>query len=176
MIIKRALKIALVAAATLVLGLIFTTSPALAQEPDGGETAAQMLGIRYKQAGLAVSMFQLHIDLATLVASKAQTLIDKANAEGKDTYALVSALSVYKSQIGTAQSAHDSAAAILAAHAGFDDSGKVTDVETAHATLKSVRQTLKDGRESLRDGTREFRRAVRGWRKANKLDGPPAAP
>jgi hypothetical protein len=176
MTFTRALKFTIVAIATLVLGLISTTGPALAQESDGGETAVQALEIRYKQAGLAVSMFGLHIDMANLVAGKAQTLIDKASAEGKDTSALVSALSTFKAQIGAAQSGHDTAAAMLALHAGFDGSGKVTDIEAARATLKSVRESLRSGHESLRNGTREFRRALREWRKANKPEAQPAAP
>lgn len=170
-------KLSLVAVAVLVVSTLAVVGVSFAQEPQADNTGnTEILENLYQQATLSVQLSQLRINLANLISERAQTLIDKASGEGKDTSDLVSALAAFKAQIAKAQSAHDTAAATLATHNGFDGSGKVTDVDAARATLKAIRDALYDGRDSLQEGTRDFRQAFRAWRKTNGGQNQPTSP
>lgn len=94
--------------------------------------------------------------------------IAKLKERGLDTSAIEAALANYEAQLPTAQAAHDSAAATLAAHPGFDDNGKVTDPAAARETLSSAsadlnacRQTLKDATMAIKDAFKDLRGQVR---------------
>jgi hypothetical protein len=97
-----------------------------------------------------------------------QSLIDKANAKGLDTSALASALATFQAQLGTARSAHDTAAGILSAHNGFDGSGNVTDAAAAAQTVKDAHQSLSDARTTLTQASRDLQAAVKAWEAENK--------
>ena len=109
-----------------------------------------------------------HLADAATIAARVQTFIDKAKGEGKDTSALEAALSAFKSQVAVAQAAHDTAAGILATHAGFDDSGHVTDQAQAIETVRQARQSLQDAHLALRGAMADLRLAIRTWRSANR--------
>jgi hypothetical protein len=103
---------------------------------------------------------------ASTFISRVQALIDKATAKGWDTSGVQAALNALSAVIPAVQAAHDPGAAIIASHAGFDATGKVTDRNTAIATMKSLAQVLKDTRiamngtlEALRDAVKAFRQA-----------------
>ncbi len=71
---------------------------------------------------------------ASAFIARVQALIDKANAKGWDTSGIQAALNALSAVIPAVQAAHAPGAAIIASHAGFDASGKVTDRTTAIAT------------------------------------------
>jgi hypothetical protein len=129
--------------------LLIPAAPAYA---DTGTPPAPNAGVRIDERlarlyGREQSWLKVQADNLTRaneMVAKAQARIDDWKNQGKDTTALETALTALKGQIAAAQAAHDQAADILAAHAGFDDSGKVTDREQA-------RQTVRDAGESLRD-------------------------
>jgi hypothetical protein len=103
------------------------------------------------------------------MVAKAQARIDDWKNQGKDTTALETALTALKGQIAAAQAAHDQAADILAAHAGFDDSGKVTDREQARQTVREAGESLRDAQLDLKEARLDLLKAVRDWRKSNRL-------
>ena len=88
--------------------------------------------------------------------------------DNSDALALEKALSDFKSKISDAKTEHDQGSSVLNAHAGFDDTGKVTDKEQARTTLKQTREHLRGAHLDLREGTRTLRLVIRDFRKANK--------
>jgi hypothetical protein len=72
--------------------------------------------------------------------------------------------------------AHEEAAAIIDAHAGFNGGSKVTDQERAMETVKSAQAALRDARETLKDAAQDLRDAVKAWRGAHPRPQPTAEP
>jgi hypothetical protein len=104
---------------------------------------------------------------ASTFIARAQTLIDKASAKGWDTSAVQAALNALSAVIPAVQAAHAPGAAIIAAHAGFDASGTVTDRATAIATVKSLAQVFQDTHTAM-DGTlKALYEAVKAFRQAH---------
>jgi hypothetical protein len=104
---------------------------------------------------------------ANNIATRVQAWIDRLNADGKDTGLLETALSTFKTNLASAQASHDEAAAILAAHNGFDANGKVTDRQAAIETVRSVGSALKTVHRTLSQAVIELRKAIIDWRAAN---------
>jgi len=114
-----------------------------------------------------------NLDHANEGVTRAQARIDGAassalKGQGKDTAALEAALASIKEQVTAAQTAHDEAANILATHAGFDDSGKVTDREQARQTVRDAGDALRDAQLALKQARLDLLKAIHDWRKANR--------
>jgi len=62
---------------------------------------------------------------------RAQNLIDKAAANGKDVSALQAALDAFEAAVTEARPVYESASGIVNSHQGFDEKGKVIDAELA---------------------------------------------
>lgn len=106
-------------------------------------------------------------DRADEFIAKAQSLIDRASANGKDVTALQSALDAFAASIRKALPIYESAQSIVDAHDGFDENGKVTDLESAKQTVELMGETLKDIRAAM-DGTGQaLREAIKAFREAN---------
>ncbi len=71
------------------------------------------------------------------IISRTLTFIDKQQSSGKDVSGLKAALEGYRDQVGQARTAHEAAADILQAHAGFTD-GQVTDAASARTTVRNA--------------------------------------
>jgi hypothetical protein len=100
--------------------------------------------------------------------AKAQELIDKATAKGRDTAALQAALNAFSAALERSRSIYESINALVAAHAGFDVNGKVTDTTQAKASVQAVHAKLQELKTSM-DGTgRTLRAAIKAFREANK--------
>jgi hypothetical protein len=99
---------------------------------------------------------------------KVNNLIAKAEERGLDTSPLKTALAAYQASVADAQASHDSAAAILGAHAGFDDSGKVTDKEAARQTLADAHDALQEARHILNNAAYELREAIQQFLRDNR--------
>jgi hypothetical protein len=109
------------------------------------------------------------------IADKAQNLIEKGKAAGRDVSALQAALDNYNSQVASAQSSHQTAAGLLSAHNGFDGSGNVTDTATARQTLQDARQSLLDAHNMIHQALVDLQKAISTWREANQLPVSPTA-
>jgi hypothetical protein len=111
---------------------------------------------------------QDNLNKTASVVTNVQNLIAKANGDGKDTTTLVNALATFQSQIATSQSSHNTAASILATHAGFDANGNIVDHDAARLTVNSARQSLSDAHNLLWQAANDLHRAIKEWRENNK--------
>ena len=78
---------------------------------------------------------------------KVQTLIDKSAENGKDVSAVQAALDAFEEAIKDAHPVYESAKGIINSHQGFDNNGKVTDIEKAKKTVQSMGEKLKEIKE-----------------------------
>jgi len=113
-----------------------------------------------------------NLDKAEAVAEKLGGLIEKAKANGVDTGDLETALAAFEASIAQARQAHDEAAAIIDAHAGFNGGGKVTDAAQALETVKSAGAALREAAGTMKDAGQALREAVRAWRQAHPRPQP----
>ncbi len=104
---------------------------------------------------------------ANTLAAKVLDYINAQNALGKDTSSLVAALATFNSQIATAQNSHNTAGDLIAAHAGFNANGKVTDLKQATQTVVDVRKALMDAHQTMRQAVKDLRKAIHDYRQAN---------
>jgi hypothetical protein len=100
--------------------------------------------------------------------NKAETFIGKAEQKGLDTSSLRLLLENFANSIPVVQSAHERAGAIISAHKGFDDSGKVTDVQAASQTVKDAATALQDGRQAHLGKGKALAEAIKEFWQANK--------
>ncbi len=107
------------------------------------------------------------------VQTKTERFIDTQAAAGKDVSALRTALAAYTVRINKAQIAHDKAKVTLRTHAGFSDTGEVTDREAAKQTVKSAGEDLRSAHQDLHGAGRDLRKAIKDWREANGLKAEP---
>ena len=156
-----------------VVPLTGAAAAGLNAQPDN--TRLENLWVR-QQAAYQVQSNRLS-DAGAFIA-RAQALIDKANAKGWDTSGVQAALDALSAVIPTVQAAHAPGAAIIASHAGFDASGKVTDRTAAIATVKSLAQVFKDTRTAMNGTWKALVEAVKAFRQAHPRPAttPAAAP
>ena len=156
-------------AVLLALGSLLAAPVMAAQAAEAVPATASALSAAYKhdQAWLAVQ--QTNLDKANAIVPVLQDLITQANSLGLDTSALSAALAVYQGQLATAQASHSSAADVLAAHAGFDDSGNVTDRAAAAQTVLDATKALTDTHIVLVQSMQDLLAAVKAFAKANPI-------
>ena len=101
------------------------------------------------------------------VIEKAQALIDRASANGKDVSAVQAALDAFEEAIKDAKPIYESANGIVNSHQGFDADGKVTDPEKAKDTIQQMGEKLKEIREAMAGTGKALHEAIRAFREAN---------
>ncbi|MCL4465807.1 MAG: hypothetical protein M1401_15810 [Chloroflexi bacterium] len=164
------------AAALLVAASFLGPVTALAAPPEPTVTAQQANPETAKQAVVArlervyqreikvLEGEQTRLDKAANLATKMRQVIDKRKAASKDTKPLEKALDQFTKDVASAQGLHNDAQSILGTHAGFDASGKVTDVEQARKTLRDAgRAELQFHRQALL-AVLHLRAALLDWR------------
>jgi len=104
--------------------------------------------------------------------ARVQSGIDKATAKGYDASGIQAALDALQTAVEAARPIHANAASLIAAHAGFDANGKVTDRAQARETVKLLGQSLRDYRSTVGDPFKALREAVKAFRKAHKPANP----
>lgn len=115
----------------------------------------------YERLGKAFEDTDAHI-------AKFQEMIDKAAGNGKDVTSLQAALDAYEAALVASRPQYETLGPVISAHAGFDAEGKVTDAETAKATVKETREQMKAIKESMGGSYKALREAVKAFREANK--------
>ena len=108
-----------------------------------------------------------NIQKLSQLSAKVQERIDALKEKGKDVSSLEAALAAFESSIPEINASHQVAADLIAAHAGFGDNGKVTDIKTAGSTVKGIHDALKSTRQMMVNAARELRQAIRSFREAN---------
>jgi hypothetical protein len=114
--------------------------PAAVAEPS--EPNYPRLEYGLKLALIRADALQDKIDTASAAADVAEEFIAGEQEKGFDIGDLEVALSTFRTQIGEAQTWHDSAAQILDDKAGFDSDGQVVDLRQARDTLKNTNRTM----------------------------------
>jgi hypothetical protein len=89
--------------------------------------------------------------------AKIEELIAKADEHGYDTSSVQAALDAF-----------------VAAHAGFDDSGNVTDQTAALGTVRSLRTALQSAHQAMNGTGVALREAVKAFLQAHKPTATPA--
>jgi hypothetical protein len=107
---------------------------------------------------------QNNLSQANLILTKLNLLIQAAQNEGKDVSGLKSTQATIVPLINTAQTDHNNASQILAAHNGFDNNGNVTNRADAHNTLVAAHQPLLQAHMNIVQAAADLRAAVLAWR------------
>ena len=169
LLFKKTLLVALVAALAMASLPLFNVSAAGEGDPpapQGEVTGERLEKVWAKQLRLYEKLGK-GFDRSDGFAEKVQTLIDRAKENGKDVSAVQSALDAFEAALKDAHPVYESAKGIINSHQGFDDNGKVTDLEKAKETVKAMGEKLKEIKDSM-DGTgRALREAIKAFREAN---------
>jgi hypothetical protein len=116
------------------------------------------------------------LDNSDLLVARIQKLIDQAKANGKDVSSVQAALDAFADAIKQARPVYDSAGGIITAHQGFDETGKVTNVQQAIQTVRDLRGLLMEIRQIVSGPAKALREAIQAFRQANKPTPTPASP
>lgn len=119
----------------------------------------------------ALKMLEAQADRLEAAGERAENFagrIADLKSEGKDTSALEKALANFKDVLKEARATHEQAAAVLKTHAGFDDQGKVTEIEKARETVREAEKLLREAHRDLRPALRELMRAFREFIRDNR--------
>ena len=109
-------------------------------------------------------------------AGKLDRLITKLKAKGQDTAALEQAVAAFRTDIAKARAEWQAASDALDTHAGFDNDGKVTDADQAHATVKDAHSHMEQAHTIARGAFEHLHAAVVAYRKAHRDVKEPVAP
>lgn len=166
-------KMILVAMAAMLMLAALPVTSAFAQEekPPVRELSAEQLEKAWARQLKIHEMLVKVFEEGDEHIAKAQALIDKAIANGKDASAVQSALNAFSAAADKSEPIYAEIDALTTSHAGFDANGKVTDAVQARATVQAVRAKLQQLKASM-DGTgKALRDAIKAFREANKLTG-----
>jgi hypothetical protein len=161
-----------VLAAALAFAAIPATSAFAAEEDPPAPTNEQLEKAWARQLKIYERTGKAFVDTDAHIA-KFQGMIDKAAEKGKDVSALQAALDAYAAALEGARPQYEALGEVIAAHAGFDADGKVTDAEAAQATVKDVREQMKAMKESMGGTFKALREAIKAFREANKPEEAP---
>jgi hypothetical protein len=158
--------------AGLVALLVFAALPVtsvFAQEenPPKELTNEQLEKVWAKQLQVYEKLSKVFDD-STPRLDKAQELIDKAAAKGKDTTAVQTALNAFVAAVEKSRSVYEDIQPLITAHAGFDSNGNVIDAIQAKATVQEVRAKLQALKTSMGGTGKALREAIRAFREANQ--------
>lgn len=106
-------------------------------------------------------------DRSDAFVERVQALIDKARANGKDVSAVQTALDAFEAAFKDAQPIYEGGKGIVNSHQGFDENGKVTDLEKARETVQTMREKLQVIKEAMNGTGKALRKAIRDFRDAN---------
>jgi hypothetical protein len=124
----------------------------------------------YKNLNNWLGIQQTNIGKLSDASGKLQDFINKAKANGEDTSSLEAVVADLNAKIPHSQGYHDQAASILGKHAGFDDSGNVTDEATARQTLQSARDQLNNSKNINVALAQEVKNALQSWKSSHPSD------
>jgi hypothetical protein len=141
---------------------LFATFGSAAAAPSAAPTPPSnaQLERAYKAEQQSLRAMQTRFEQARKYADEVAALITKLKNQGINTTPLERALTAFRARIVEAkrhwQSAHD----VLAAHAGFDAAGHVTDAKQAGATVAKAHAHLAQARSIIDVATSRLRAAV----------------
>jgi len=107
---------------------------------------------------------------------KAQRLIDRAKANGRDVSAVQAALDAFEAATKDAHPIYESMKGIVNSHQGFDENGKVTDPAKARETVQAMRAKIREIKTVMNGTGRALREAIKAFRAANPRPQPASTP
>jgi hypothetical protein len=99
--------------------------------------------------------------------AKAQKLIDRAKANGKDVLAVQAALDAFEAAVQKAHPIYESSKGIVNSHQGFDANGKVTDPAKAQETVNAMRAKFEAIKDAMGGTGKALHEAIKAFRAAN---------
>ena len=168
-IFKKTVLIAMVAALVIASLPLMSASaaPATDDPPPQREVSAERLEKVWARQLRLYERIGNGYDRSDNFVEKVQILIDKAGENGKDVSAVQAALDAFEEAIKDAHPVYESAKGIINSHQGFDNEGKVTDIEKAKETVQSMGEKLKEIKESMSGTGRALHEAIKAFREAN---------
>ena len=104
--------------------------------------------------------------------AKTQSLIDRAQENGKDVSAVQAALDAFESALKEAQPIYESITGMVNSHQGFNEDGKVTDSEQARETIDAMRQKFQEIKDVMGGTRKALHEALKAFREANPRPQP----
>jgi len=164
--------VSIAAVSVAIIGLLFASVPVAlaAQEEPPDEERDRFMFVEhlYQRELHALEGQAMSLEFAGEVSATTEEWMQDLKEQGEDVADLEAALDAFEAGVASAQAFYDTASGLLAAHAGFDDDGQVTDREQAAETVREAGRALRDGHRALRDATVNFRRAVNDWRREHR--------
>ena len=167
--LKKTMLFALVAALAVASLSFVGVSAAGADDPQPpqGPVTNEKLEQVWARQRQAYEKLGLGFDKADEFIANARQLIDRAKENGKDVGAVQSALDAFEAAVKQAHPIYEGGKGILHAHQGFDANGKVTDLEKARETVRSMGDKLKEIKTALNGTGKALREAIKAFREAN---------
>jgi hypothetical protein len=166
---KKTILFALVAALAVASLPLVSVSAAGADDPQPpqGTVTNEKLEQVWARQQQAYEKLGKGFDREDEFVAKAQKLIDRAKANGKDVTALQAALDAFEAAVKAAHPIYEGGKGIINSHQGFDANGKVTDAAKAKETVKAMHDKLQEIKAAM-DGTgKALREAIKAFREAN---------
>lgn len=107
---------------------------------------------------------------------KAQRLIDRGKANGKDVSGVQAALDAFDAATKDAHPVYESMKGIVSSHQGFDENGKVTDPAKARETVQAMRAKMQEIKTVMNGTAKALREAIKAFRAANPRPQPTNTP
>lgn len=175
MLFKKTLLAALAVALTLAAVPASTAFAAGAQDPTtppGGQVSNERLEQAWERAQARYERVSSFLERSDDRIAHLEDWLAKMKEQGKDTSAVEAALANFEAALERVEPIHESTGAIIAAHAGFDENGKVTDAALAQQTLKDLHAKAQEAKEAMDGAGKALREAIKAFREAN----PPVRP
>lgn len=169
---KKTILFALIAALAIASLPLVSASAAGQYDPPTTDPTGQVTNEKLEQVWARQLRTYERIGHTDEFIAKAQRLIDRAKANGKDVSALQAALDAFAANAKEAHPVYESMKGIVNAHQGFDANGKVTDPEKAKETVRAMHDKLQEIK-TIMDGTgKALREAIKAFREANPRPQP----
>lgn len=152
-----------------------TPPPAAGSQVDPAIVKARLEIVFSRQQTKVLVMGQA-VENIDMLSAKVQKLLDKAKEKGLDVSAVQAAFTAYKASILKGKPLYEQAKEIVSKRTGFDAAGKVTDIEQAKATVKSLSDVIKQHRDVVGDAFKSLREAIKAFREANPRQAPKSTP
>lgn len=165
---KKTLLTALVAALAIAsLPLVSVSAAGVSDPPPQRDVTPEKLEQIWARQQRIYERIGSSYDRSDAFVERVQNLIHKASENGKDVSTVQSALDDFKQALKDAHPIYESANGIVNSHQGFDNDGKVTDIEKALETVKSMGGKLREIKDAMNGTGHALREAIRAFREAN---------
>ena len=163
-------------AALVAVGMSFGSAYAAPAGGAGATKGNPALSRMYRDEQQRLKLQDARLKRAAEYVAKIDSLIARLKVKGKDTAALEQAAAAFRAGIAQARAEWQAASDLLAAHAGFDAAGKVSDADQARATLKDAHSHMEQAHTVARGAYKSLHEAIVAYRKANREVKEPVAP